>query len=174
MSYTTFSITDVQVPEQINADKENIPVRITVRNTGSMAGSEVIQLYVHDVECKFDRPQKELKGFSKVYLQPGEEKTVILELTKADLAGYYMEFGEWITQPGEFDILVGTSSRDIASVNRINVLCKDPFGWNGRASIGKIATNTDAVKIINRIIEDDILVLCHVALEFAPDRKSVV
>lgn len=171
LSYTTFSITDVQVPEQINADKENIPVRITVRNTGSMAGSEVVQLYVHDVECKFDRPQKELKGFSKVYLQPGEEKTVILELTKADLAGYYMEFGEWITQPGEFDILVGTSSRDIASVNRINVLCKDPFGWNGRASIGKIATNTDAVKIINRIIEDDILVLCHVALEFAPDKS---
>ena len=106
-----------------------------------------------------------------MYLQPGEEKTVILEISKTDLAGYYMEFGEWITQPGEFDILVGTSSRDIASVNRINVLCKDPFGWNGRASIGKIATNTDAVEIINRIIEDDILVLFHVAMEFAPDKS---
>ena len=171
LSYTSFAITDAQVPNEIDVEKENIPVSIRVKNTGEMAGSEVVQVYIHDVECRFDRPEKELKGFKKVFLQPGEEKTVIIELTKNDLAGYYMEFGEWITQPGEFDILVGTSSKDIAFTRRVNVRCKDPFGWNGRASIGKIAANTRAVELINRIIEDDILLLCHVALDFAPDKS---
>lgn len=171
LSYTSFEITDVQVPAEVNAEKENIPVTIRAKNTGAMAGSEVLQVYVHDVECSFDRPVKELKGFKKVFLQPGEEKTVTLEITKADLASYYMEFGEWITQPGDFDILVGTSSRNIAAVRRVNVRCRDPFGWNGRAAIGKIAANTKAVEIINRIIEEDILALCHVALDFAPDKS---
>ena len=171
LSYTSFEIKGVQIPAEIDVEKENIPVSIRIKNTGSMAGSEVVQVYVHDVECRFDRPEKELKGFRKVFLQPGEEKTVTIEITKADLAGYYMEFGEWITQPGEFDILIGTSSRDIAFTNRVNVRCRDPFGWNGRASIGKIAANAGAVEIINRIIEDDILILCHVALDFAPDKS---
>lgn len=171
LSYTSFAITDVQFPSVADVEKSSIPVSICVKNTGEMAGSEVVQVYVHDVECKFDRPEKELKGFQKVFLQPGEEKRIMIEITKADLAGYYMEFGEWITQPGEFDILVGTSSRNIAVSSRINVLCKDPFGWNGRAPIGKIATNPKAVEIINRVIEDDIFVLCHVALDFAPDKS---
>lgn len=171
LSYTTFAITDVQVPAEVNADKENIPVTIRVKNTGNLPGSEVVQVYVHQATCKFDRPIKELKGFQKVFLQPGEEKTVTIEITKADLAGYYMEFAEWITQPGEFDILVGTSSRDIATTKRVNVVCRDPFGWNGRTAIGKIAANPKAVELINRIIEDNILVLCHVALDFAPDKS---
>ena len=82
---------------------------------------------------------------------------------------------DWIEayglQPGEFDVLVGTSSRDIAVTKRVNVVCRDPFGWNGRAAIGKIAANPKAVELINRIIEDDILILCHVALDFAPDKS---
>ena len=171
LSYTTFEITDVSVPAQVNAEKEDVPVSISIKNTGSKAGSEVVQVYVHDVECKFDRPEKELKGFQKIFLQPGEEKTVTVNISKADLAGYYMEFGEWITQPGEFDILVGTSSRNIAFTRRVDVKCKDPFGWNGRVSIGKIAANPQAVEIINRIIEDDICVICKVALDFAPDKS---
>ena len=171
LSYTTFEITDVSVPAQVNAEKEDVPVSISIKNTGSKAGSEVVQVYVHDVECKFDRPEKELKGFQKIFLQPGEEKTVTVNISKADLAGYYMEFGEWITQPGEFDILVGTSSRNVAFTRRVDVKCKDPFGWNGRVSIGKIAANPQAVEIINRIIEDDICVICKVALDFAPDKS---
>lgn len=171
LSYTTFTIMDVKVPKEVNVDKENIDVQVTVKNTGNMAGSEVVQLYVHDVECKFDRPEKELKGFSKVYLEAKEEKTVTISVTKADLAGYYMEFGEWITQPGEFDILVGTSAADIISCQRVNVLCKDPFGLSGRTSIGVLIKHTKAVEIVNRIMEDDIRLLAHVAIEFAPDKS---
>ncbi|NLD51632.1 MAG: hypothetical protein GX650_01940, partial [Clostridiales bacterium] len=130
LSYTSFEITDVRVPAEVNVDKENITVEVDVKNTGAMAGSEVVQLYIRDMECKFDRPEKELKGFAKVFLAPGEEKTVTISVSKTDLAGYYMEFGEWITQPGEFDLMIGTSSRDIACTKRVNVHCKDPFGWN--------------------------------------------
>lgn len=171
LSYTTFAITDVSVPAQINVDKDDIRVDITVKNTGNLPGSEVIQLYVRDVECKFDRPEKELKGFQKVFLQPGEEKTVTLTVNKTDLAGYYMDYGEWITQPGDFEFMVGTSSRNIAVTKRVNVVCKDPFGWNGHTPIGVIAKTPAAVEILNRIMEDDILHLARVAIDFAPDKS---
>ena len=171
LSYTSFAITDVAVEDEIDVEKNPVAVQITVKNTGMLAGSEVVQLYVHDVECKFDRPQKELKGFQKIFLEPGEEKTVTICLKKSDLAGYYMEFGEWITQPGEFDLMIGTSSRDISFARRILVRCKDPFGLSGRTSIGVLAKNPKAIEIINRNMEDDILLLCHVALEFAPDKS---
>lgn len=170
LSYTTFAITNVSVENNINIDKEAVKVNISVKNTGRYSGSEVVQVYVHDVECVFDRPEKELKGFKKVFLQPGEEKTVSIELPKAAFQGYYLEFGEWIAQPGEFDILVGTSALDIVSQQRICVRCRDPFGISFRSSIGKIAKCEDAVQIINQNIEDDILLLAHVALEFAPDK----
>lgn len=171
LSYTTFAVTDVKVPREVNVDKENIDVQVTVKNTGAMAGSEVVQLYVHDVECKFDRPEKELKGFQKVYLEAGEAKTVTISVTKADLAGYYMEFGQWITQPGEFDILVGTSAKDIAHCQRVAVSCKDPFGLSGRTSIGELIKQQEAVEIVNRVMEEDIRLLAHVAIEYAPDKS---
>ena len=170
LSYTTFSITDVSVENNVNIDKKAVNVNISVKNTGKYAGSEVVQVYVHDVECKFDRPEKELKGFKKVFLQPGEERSVTIELPKSAFEGYYMEFGEWIAQPGEFDILVGTSALDIVSTHRISVCCKDPFGISFRSSIGAIAKCADAVQIINRNMDDDILLLAHVALDFAPDK----
>ena len=171
LSYTTFQITDVTVPEQVNVEQGDIPVQITVKNTGSMAGSEVVQVYVSQINRKFDRPEKELKGFRKVRLEPGEEKTVTISISKADLAGYYMEFGEWITQPGDYDLLIGTSALDIAFAKRVKVQCRDPFGWSGRSSIGAISKNAQVVEIINKYIEDDILLLAHVALEFAPDKS---
>ncbi len=170
LSYTTFAITDVAAEKEVNVDQSPINVKFKVKNTGSIAGSEVVQVYVRDVECKFDRPEKELKGFQKIFLQPGEEQCVTIQITKSDLAGYYMEFGEWITQPGEFDLLVGTSVADIACTKRVLVKCKDPFRLSGRTSIGVIAQNPRAVEILNRIMEDDILLLTHVALEFAPDK----
>lgn len=171
LSYTTFAITDVKIPEEVDMEEKTIDVQITIKNTGTMAGSEVVQLYVHDVECIFDRPEKELKGFCKVFLEPGEEKTVTIQITKADLAGYYMEWGEWITQPGEYEIMIGTSSRDIVKCQKVNVRCKDPFGLSGKTAIGALVNDARAVEIVNQIMEDDIHLLTHVALEFAPDKS---
>lgn len=169
LSYTSFAVTDVSVEDGVNIDKASVRVNVTVKNTGRVAGGEVMQVYIHDVECAFDRPEKELKGFAKVFLQPGEARTVTIALDKAAFSGYYMEFGEWIAQPGEFDILIGTSSRDIAVTKRITVRCRDPFGISFRSSIGDIAKCAEAVEIINSAIGENILTLAHVALQFAPD-----
>ena len=84
-----------------------------VKNTGSTAGREVVQLYVSDNKSDVMRPRKELKGFEKVELMPGEEKTVEFRLGKRAFAYYSPDKGDWVTEDGEFRILVGSSSRDI-------------------------------------------------------------
>jgi beta-glucosidase len=84
-----------------------------VTNAGTVAGKEIVQVYVHDHEARLSRPYKELKGFAKVVLKPGETKTVTIELDERAFAYYDPAYGRWITESGEFDILVGSSAADI-------------------------------------------------------------
>jgi len=84
-----------------------------VKNIGSTVGKEIVQLYIKDVESTVIRPEKELKGFEKVELQPGEEKTVNFTLNKRSFAYYNVELKDWHVETGEFEILVGKSSREI-------------------------------------------------------------
>ena len=88
-------------------------VSLTVANTGSRAGKEVIQLYVRDVESSLKRPEKELKAFAKVALAPGEEQRVTLSLNPEALAFYDPGQGQWVAEAGEFEVLVGRSTGDI-------------------------------------------------------------
>jgi beta-glucosidase len=110
LSYTHFDYQDLQVEV-----KERNPVRVSVRvaNTGNRAGAETIQLYVSDKESSLPRPPKELKGFSKIELQPGESQVVSFDLTSRAFAFYDPQNGDWVVEPGEYEILVGSSSRDI-------------------------------------------------------------
>jgi beta-glucosidase len=78
-----------------------------------VAGKEVAQLYVRDVQASVQRPVKELKGFAKVALLPGEEKTVAFELNERSLAYYDPDRQAWVAEPGEFEVLIGSSSHDI-------------------------------------------------------------
>jgi beta-glucosidase len=86
---------------------------VDVTNTGAVAGKEIIQVYVHDRKSGLVRPPKELKGFAKVELQPGAKKTVSLHLDFRAFAYYHTGYHQWITEDGEFDILIGASSADI-------------------------------------------------------------
>lgn len=113
LSYTKFDYSDIQVDKNQLKDDESITVKVKVKNTGSMAGKEIVQLYVKDVESTISRPEKELKGFEKVFLQPGEEKTVTFELGKRAFAYYNVNINDWHVETGAFDILVGKSSREI-------------------------------------------------------------
>jgi beta-glucosidase len=92
---------------------EPIEVSVTVTNTGDRAGKEVVQLYVRDVESSLVRPVKELKGFAKVTLEPGERKTVSFALDQRALSFYDPYRKAWVAEPGKFKVLVGSSSRDI-------------------------------------------------------------
>lgn len=171
LSYTSFALSDLSVPESVRIEDEALRVQVSVKNTGLRAGSEVVQLYVHDGACSYDRPEKELKAFCKVSLQPGEEKTVELQLHKEDFAGFYAEFGEWIVQPGMFDLLVGTSAENILLKKEVRIRCRDPFGLSGRSAIGKIVKDPQALEIVNRVMEDNIEILAAIALTYAPDKS---
>jgi beta-glucosidase len=107
LSYTTFEYSDLKVGNEL------ANVSLKVKNTGARAGTEVVQLYVHDGHTKIDRPVRELKGFKRVELKAGETKTVGFTLDRADLSYWSPEKKAWVADPGTFEIQVGASSRDI-------------------------------------------------------------
>ncbi|MBB6634703.1 beta-glucosidase family protein [Cohnella thailandensis] len=121
LSYTTFDYSDLQLGSDRLSDADTLEVRATVRNAGSRAGKEVVQLYVRDAESTVIRPAKELKGFAKVELQPGESKTVTFVLDKRSFAYYNEKLGDWHVETGDFEILIGRSSADIVLSGTVRV-----------------------------------------------------
>lgn len=115
LSYTTFTYGEIQLSKAEITTQDQLTVTCTVTNSGSMAGEEVVQLYVRDLVGSVTRPVKELKGFQKISLLPGESKTVSFTLTANDLAFYRRDM-TWGTEPGKFLIFVGTNSRDTKQV----------------------------------------------------------
>ena len=112
LSYTEFAYSDLQVSERVKPG-EPVAVSIKVKNTGDWAGKEVVQLYVRDVVSSLPRPPKELKRFAKVSLQPGESQVVSFELDDRAISFYDVDRKAWTAEPGEFEVLIGSSSRDI-------------------------------------------------------------
>jgi len=112
LSYTTFKYSLLKVSESRPANGE-ITVSMNVKNTGKRAGEEIVQLYVHDMQPKIDRPERELKGFAKVALKPGETKKVQMGLTPRDFAYFDVSGHQWRAEAGGYEIEVGASSRDI-------------------------------------------------------------
>lgn len=171
LSYTTFELTDLKISETANVDKDEVMIQVKVRNTGHVAGSEVVQVYVHDVESKIDKPEKQLKAFKKVFIHPGEEKLVTLSLNKESFSGYSLDLQGWITEPGDYTILVGTSCENLPLQASIRVKCKNPFGYSDHTSIGLIAKDSRAVEAVNGIIGGNLHHIAKIAIEFGPDTQ---
>ncbi|MBN2043995.1 MAG: glycoside hydrolase family 3 C-terminal domain-containing protein, partial [Anaerolineales bacterium] len=112
LSYTTFSYSKLKVPTKIKAGK-TVQVSLKVTNTGDRPGKEIVQLYVADKQASLPRPPKELKGFAKVSLQPGETQEVTFDLNQRAFAFYDPVKADWVVEPGAFRILVGASAQDI-------------------------------------------------------------
>jgi beta-glucosidase len=110
LSYTTFDYKDLSVTTTADA----INVSVTVSNTGDVVGEEVAQLYIHDVAASMTRPVRELKGFDKLRLAPGESQRIEFILTEAEL-GFYDNDGHYLVEHGDFNIMVGTNSQDVIS-----------------------------------------------------------
>jgi len=121
LSYTTFKYSGLKLSaDKIKADgKVNVSVDVT--NTGKHAGDEVVQLYVHQVKSSVKRPAKELRGFERISLKPGEKKTVTLSLPAEKLAFWDETTHGFIVEPGKFDLMVGASSSDIRLRDQIEV-----------------------------------------------------
>jgi len=112
LSYTTFKYDKLTLPAEFKKG-ESVKVEFTLKNTGKTAGFETAQLYVQDVHSSVPRPVKELKAFSKVYLESGQTKTVIMELKDNDFAFWDEKIKNWNTETGDFNILIGSASNDI-------------------------------------------------------------
>lgn len=113
LSYTTFEYSDIKLSASEIKDTDTVEVSFKIKNTGSVDGAEIAQVYVADKDSTIFRPEKELRAFTKVFLKAGEEKEVSLTLGKRAFAYYNVNIGDWHVETGEFDILVGASSRDI-------------------------------------------------------------
>jgi beta-glucosidase len=111
LSYTTFAIENVRLEKSKIRSNASTRVAADLKNTGSREGSEVLQMYIRDRVSSVTRPIKELKGFERIHLQPGESRTVAFEITPESLAFYDINM-KFVVEPGEFEIMVGTSSRD--------------------------------------------------------------
>jgi beta-glucosidase len=111
LSYTTFAIENPRLAKKRISRDGATRVLVDVTNTGKREGTEVVQMYIRDLFSSVTRPLKELKGFKKVSLQPGETKTVALDITPESLAFYNIDM-KYAVEPGEFEIMIGHSSRD--------------------------------------------------------------
>jgi beta-glucosidase len=121
LSYTTFAYTGIRASAPSIKDSDGVTVNVSVKNTGAVAGKEIVQLYLRELKPAVIRPEKELKAFAKVALSPGEEQVVTFKLSKRDFAYYNTDLHAWAVHAGKFDILVGGSSRDLPLTETVEV-----------------------------------------------------
>jgi beta-glucosidase len=135
LSYTTFEYSDLRLDRDRIDAQGQVAIGVTVKNTGSVAGDEVVQLYVHDVLATIERPVQQLRGFKRVTLAPGEAARVTFHLSAAQLALYDRD-GRWLIEPGRIDVMVGASSADIRATSSFVITT----AATGRVPAAAIAT----------------------------------
>ncbi|RCW60991.1 beta-glucosidase [Halanaerobium sp. ST460_2HS_T2] len=156
LSYTDFEYSDLKLMKQEITDKETLNLRLKVKNTGEIYGKEVIQLYVSDPESTVIKPAKELKEFAKIELEPGQEKIVEFELDKRAFAYYNTEIDDWYVESGDYEILIGASSRDIRLVETVKVksTVELPNQYTINTNIGDITANPEGQKYFNQLLSE--------------------
>lgn len=140
LSYAEFEYSNLRLDRAEMRDTDSLTVQVDVRNVGQVESQEVVQLYVEDEEASVQRPPRELKGFRKIDLRPGETKTVSFTLAARAFAFWSPEHGDWVVETGSFVVSVGASSRDLrlkASV-RIESTTPELRVWDASASLGEV------------------------------------
>ncbi|WP_175638597.1 glycoside hydrolase family 3 C-terminal domain-containing protein [Metabacillus schmidteae] len=154
LSYTTFEYSNLRVSANKINDTETLSVTVDVKNTGAFTGKEVVQLYVKDVASSVSRPQKELKGFEKVELQPGEVKEVTFTLDKRSFAYYNTELKDWHVESGEFELLVGKSSKEIVLTEKVTVesTTEIPLLVHRNTTVGDLLANPKVAPLAKELL----------------------
>ena len=179
LSYTSFELSNLKLSAgtlDLEAG-EKLTVNVDVANTGVCRGKEVVQLYVHDVRSSVRKASKELKGFAKVDLAPGEKQTICLSIDCDSLSHYDTRRGLWCVEPGRFEIQVGTSSRDIRVKAEFRAVGLNPYAYGMRTPIARIMADDKARAVIERHLSpgaaDDPDIADIVArLPFAPFERA--
>jgi len=112
LSYTKFEYSNLQLSTKKMKASDKLELSFELTNTGKLVGDEVVQVYLRDKVGSICRPVSELKGFDKIKLNPGETRTIRFTLTK-ELLSFYNDQLNWVAEPGEFELMIGASSRDI-------------------------------------------------------------
>lgn len=150
LSYTTFEYSDLKVSKTAFTDSEGVEVSVRIKNTGRLSGKEIVQLYVSDKTGVEIRPEKELKGFEKLHLEPGESKTVRFALDSRSFAYWNTDTKQWYAPSGKYEILVGASSRDIRLRVQIDLTSssKKAFTITPQTTIGDMLRNREMAALI--------------------------
>lgn len=160
LSYTKFLYKDLRIDKPVfEQGEEELHVSMTLKNTGDYAGAEVVQLYVKMFDSVVKRPQKELKKFLKVYLEPGEETCVSFILNKRDFAYYDVRYKEWYVPEGDYGILLGSSSQDILLEEYVKVVPdrkhrKVLSGWSQIGELRETPTGEEYFGIIKKVLSE--------------------
>lgn len=155
LSYTTFEYSDLTVDSREIRDDETVNVHVTVKNMGSLTGKEIVQVYVKDNESSVTRPEKELKGFAKVALEPGEEKTVSFTLDKRAFAYYDVERKDWHVETGDFTIAIAKSSRDIVLAECVRVVSTRAIAatYDRNSTIGDLLNDERVARVVEEKLQ---------------------
>lgn len=154
LSYTSFAYSDMQLDKAEMADTDTLTIRCKISNTGCRAGAEAVQLYIRDVQSTAPRPVRELKGFEKIFLQPGEEKTVCFALDKRSFAYYEPKLHDWFVESGEFAVEIGASSRDIrlTATVTVNGTIELPLTYTRESTIGDLLKTAKGRAIMQQLM----------------------
>lgn len=163
LSYTDFAYDNLRLSKQEATDIDTITVSVDVRNIGQKAGAEIVQLYVHNPDGEEIRPEKELRNFAKVFLEPGETKTVTMELNGRAFSYYHMGIHDWYAESGEYEILIGASSRDIrlrqsiqmSSTKQIPFVAGDTTTWADVELFAKDPSVLDHIRDVSGFTGED-------------------
>ena len=157
LSYTTFSYSNPRLDHQEMKDDSVISFQVDVTNTGAMEGKEVVQLYVKDCTHTAIRPEKELKGFAKVNLLPGETKTVRISINARSLSYYNETLKDWYAAPGQYEILAARSSRDIFAVLPLQFTTEKllPLKVDKNTQLGVLMKDPRTAPLLHRIFGHD-------------------
>lgn len=154
LSYTSFEYSELKLDKDSMNDTDTLTVTVKVKNTGCMAGKEVIQLYVSNQTGNLMRPVRELKNFEKVPLNPGEEKTVQMKLEKRSFAEYNEQLHDWYVRDGIYEIQIGRSSREILLCAPVRLISttKLPLQVDSTTTVGELMENPKtSVLIADRV-----------------------
>ncbi|NLC92383.1 MAG: glycosyl hydrolase [Treponema sp.] len=156
LSYTSFEYKNISVDKESFFDNEEVKVNVTIKNTGKVFGKEIVQLYVKDLTQTEVRPEKELKGFDKVSLNPGEEKTIIFVLNKRSFAYFNTEINDWYCASGLYELIIGASSEDLRLSTKVEVksTSKKAFNITRWTTPGDMLKNKEMAELIKPYIKD--------------------
>lgn len=167
LSYTTFEYSDILLSGNNFNDTDGLKVKLKIKNSGDIKGKEVVQLYVKDLESTLIRPEKELKKFLKIELEPDEEKEIEFNLTARDFSFYDSKRNMWIAESGDFEIMVGTSSRDIklSSIVSLKSTQKIPVAFDEYTFFREYWNHKEAREFLKVLVPNWIK-------EFTPEGKN--